>query len=178
MTALRRCFESLTALRKDRLYALSYVEAKPEWKDEFFDLAHDTSADRSAIYAAWVWEFYCLKNLSNYKELLNVSLERLVPLQHSGMRRVHSKILWSFIKEKPNYDALTNSQKEKIITLALDWLMTKIKTAPLSFCIRILGCLQNEFPYVRKHLEDLILNSQRTFPTGVFPSIRKVMRQQ
>ena len=124
MTALRRCFESLTALRKDRLYALSCVEAKPEWKDEFFDLAHDASADRSAIYAAWVWEFYCLKNLSNYKEQLNISLERLVPLQHSGMRLVHSKILWSFIKEKTNYDALNNSQKEKIITLALDWLMT------------------------------------------------------
>jgi hypothetical protein len=112
MTALRRCFESLTALRKDRLYALSCVEAKPEWKDEFFDLAHDASADRSAIYAAWVWEFYCLKNLSNYKEQLNISLERLVPLQHSGMRRVHSKILWSFIKEKTNYDALNNSQKK------------------------------------------------------------------
>ena len=176
MSTLVSLFKSLTAARENRLNCLHFIESHPELKNEFFELAHDSKANRENIYAAWVWEFYILKDVTRYIHFLDASLRRLIKIENSSMRRPHSKTLWHVLKNKTYFDALSNNQKECVIAMCLDWIITEDKTAPLNFCIRILILFRKEFPETQTHLEDLILHSNRTFPKGIYTLIRSVFK--
>ena len=55
-------------------------------------------------------------------------------------------------------------------------IITETKTAPLSFSIKILGLFFQDFPKLKTDLKGLLLDSKRTFPKGVYPTIRTVFK--
>ncbi len=166
----------LSASRENRLKGLRLVEEHPEYVNELFELAHNSEAKREHIYASWIWEFYILNDFSRYPPFFDSSLHCLMKIENSSMRRSHSKILWHFLNNKTSSSTLTKAQKEWIISICLCWIITETKTAPLSFCIRVLLFFRSEFPEIHSHLEDLLLHSRRTFPKGVYPIIRSVFK--
>ena len=176
MSSLTHFIKPLTASRENRIKGLRFVEEHPEYLNELFELAHNSEAKREHIYAAWIWEFYILSDFSRYVPFFDSLLHYLLMIDHSSMIRSHSKILWHFLKNKTSRNTLTKAQKERVISIGLSWIMSETKTAPLSFCIRILLLFRSEYPEVQSHLEDLLLHSKRTFPKGVYPVIRSVFK--
>ncbi|MEK9614326.1 MAG: hypothetical protein VW080_10445 [Flavobacteriaceae bacterium] len=171
-SSLAPYFKTLTATKQNRLNALDKVLSHPETIPDLMQLAFDSKADRENIYAAWVWELYILDDLNRLTPHIVQLLESLGKITHSSMRRSHSKILWYYSKNKFFRKTLSKSQKQKMIQLLLDWIITENKTAPLSFSIKTLDVFQSEFPIIRSHLEDILIHSKRTFPKGVHSSIR------
>lgn len=176
MPSLSTLFKPLTAARENRLYCARYVENHPESINELFELAHNTRYTREHIYAAWVWELYILKDLSRYWSFFDLSIQSLMKIENSSMRRAHSKTLWHFLKNKTNQNSLTKTQKEGVISICLDWIISEDKAAPLNFCIRTLLLFKKEFPEIQTHLSDLLLHSNRKFPVGIYPVIRSVFK--
>ena len=92
------------------------------------------------------------------------------------MRRVHSKIIWLYLKDKSRYQHLPMQEIKQLTSLFLDWVITEHKTAPLSFSIRVLALYPEAIPGLKTELKELLLHSRRTFPKGVFPVIRTVFK--
>ncbi|MDA9768769.1 hypothetical protein PQZ08_02680 [Flavobacteriaceae bacterium] len=176
MSLLISFIKPLSACRENRLKGLKFIEENPEFTGELFELAHNEEAKREHIYAAWIWEFYILTKLDRYLVFFETSLFMLKKINHSSMRRSHSKTLWYFLKNKNTSDTLSKAQKERVISICLDWIITETKAAPINFCIKILQLLKTEFPEIQEYLEDLLLHSKREFSKGVFPVIRSVFK--
>ena len=63
-----------------------------------------------------------------------------------------------------------------IISIFLDWIITENKTAPLSFSIKIIALFKVDFPEVQNQLKDILLNANRIFPKGLYPTFRTVFK--
>lgn len=171
-SSLANYFKVLTASKQNRIDALDWVLSHPELIPELIHLAHDSKAERKNIYATWVWELYILDELDRLTPHIPSILDPLSKLTYSSMRRSHSKILWYYTKNERFRNTLSKSQKQKMVQLLMDWIITENKTAPLSFSIKTLRLFQNEFPMIRSYMRDALIHSKRTFPKGVHSSIR------
>jgi hypothetical protein len=92
------------------------------------------------------------------------------------MRRSLSKSFWHFLRVKKNYNILDEKQKHIIVNTFLDWIITEKKTAPLNFSIRILLLFKKDLKEVNKHLNDVLSNPKKTFPRGLYPTLRLVFK--
>ena len=90
------------------------------------------------------------------------------------MRRAHSKVIWHYLKEKNRSKNLCRDDKKNLVSSVLDWIITE--TAPLSFSIKTLGLFFQDLPKLKTDLKGLLLDSKRTFPNGVYPTIRTVFK--
>jgi hypothetical protein len=176
MRTLQAYFEPLKASKAERLKALAFVHKHPNLHEEFFELAVHKEDKRPHIYASWVWELFIQEDI----ERLTFYWPRLLPkvkaLTNPSMRRVHSKIIWLYLKDKNRYQHLPKQEIKQLTSLFLDWVITEHKTAPLSFSIRVLALFTEAIPGLKTELEELLLHSRRTFPKGVFPVIRTVFK--
>ncbi|MDA9015584.1 hypothetical protein N9H69_02750 [Flavobacteriaceae bacterium] len=141
-----------------------------------FDLAVSPEGKRPHIYAAWVWELLIIKDINKLEFHWQILLIRLKSITNPSMRRVHSKLIWLYLKENKRHENLSKKDKKDIIFILLDWVMTETKTAPLSFSIKILGLFTPENPKLKTDLKGLLIDSKRIFPKGVYPSIRMVFK--
>lgn len=169
-------FNSLTASRKNRDEMLNYVLNNPKEIETLFKLAFDSKSNRENIYAAWVWELYILNNLENFSQYFFRSLSLISLIKNSSMRRSLSKCFWYFLRVKKNYNMLDEKQKHLIVNTFLDWIITEKKTAPLNFSIRILLLFKKDLKEVNEYLNDVLNNPKKTFPKGLYPTLRLVFK--
>ena len=174
MVTLEDYFKPLKASKKERFEALSFILENGSMPQQLFDLAINSSAKRSHIYAAWVWELYILEDLTRLDSNWSKLIDEISKIQHPSMRRVHSKIIWLYLKDKHRYKTLPKKKIERLINTLLEWILTEKKAAPLNFSIRILGFFSKDAPKLRNDLEEILLHSKRTFPKGIYPVIRTV----
>jgi hypothetical protein len=176
MSSLELYFEPLLASKAERLKALKFVHSNPKNYRKLFALSIADEAKRTHVYAAWVWELYLLEDLQRLTPYWPKLLQHLDGIKNSSMRRVHSKMVWLYLKEQNRYQSLSSQEKKKLSTSLLDWIIHEKQTAPLSFSIRVLGLLGKESPKLKSTLEELLIQSKRTFPKGVYPAIRTVFK--
>ena len=176
MSKLLIKFNSLTASRKNRDEMLNYVLNNPKEIETLFRLAFDYKSNRENIYAAWVWELFILNNLENFSQYFFRSLSLIHLIKNSSMRRSLSKSFWHFLRVKKNYNILDEKQKHIIVNTFLDWIITEKKTAPLNFSIRILLLFKKDLKEVNKLLNDVLSNPKKTFPRGLYPTLRLVFK--
>jgi len=169
-------FNSLTASRKNRDEMLNYVLNNPKEIETLFRLAFDYKSNRENIYATWVWELFTLNNLENFSQYFFRSLSLIPLIKNSSMRRSLSKCFWHFLKVKKNYNILDEKQKHVIVNTFLEWIITEKKTAPLNFSIRILLLFKKDLKEVNKYLNDVLNNPKKTFPRGLYPTLRLVFK--
>ncbi|OUU21501.1 MAG: hypothetical protein CBC08_03135 [Flavobacteriaceae bacterium TMED48] len=174
MVTLENYLKPLKATKKERFEALSFIRGNSSTSQQLFDLAINSSAKRSHIYAAWVWELYVMEDLTRLDGNWTKLIDEISKIQHPSMRRVHSKIIWLYLKDKNRYKTLPKKEKERLINTLLEWILTENKAAPLNFSIRILGLFSKDAPRLRNDLEEILLHSKRTFPKGIYPAIRTV----
>lgn len=176
MSILVSYLTSLSASKEERIRALCFIKSHTEYLNELFELTASPKAKRPNVYAAWVWELYILEDLSRLEAYWNTLLLKMNLIRNPSMRRAHSKVIWHFLKEKNRSKNLCRDDKKNLISSVLDWIITKTKTAPLSFSIKILGLFFQDFPKLKTDLKGLLLDSKRTFPKGVYPTIRTVFK--
>jgi len=176
MSVLASYFKTLTAAKKDRNAALRFILAQPNTINLLFQLAFDPAAKRENIYAAWVWELFILDDVNRFSSFINECLPNLPKIENSSMRRSLSKSFWYYLKVKEHFDSLGSNQKKMIISIFLDWIITENKTAPLSFSIKIIALFKVDFPEVQNQLKDILLNANRIFPKGLYPTFRTVFK--
>ena len=115
MRTLQAYFEPLKASKAERLKALAFVHKHPNLHEEFFELAVHKEDKRPHIYASWVWELFIQEDI----ERLTFYCPRLLPkvkaLTNRSMRRVHSKIIWLYLKDKTD----TNTYQSKKLNNSL-----------------------------------------------------------
>jgi hypothetical protein len=176
MDTLQKYFEPLKASKAERLKALKFVHKNPTSYHELFELAVSKKAKRVHIYASWVWELFILEDITKLDRYWSKLVQKIDGLNHPSMRRVHSKIIWLYLKDKNRYKALSRIETKRLISIFLDWVITENKTAPLSFSIRILALFTDQFPKLKTDLEGILLHSKRTLPKGTYPVIRTVFK--
>lgn len=176
MSILMAYLNTLKASKAERIQALNYLQSHPEYHGEFFDLAVSPKAKRSQVYAAWVWELFMMEDLKRLEVYWNALLLKIRALTNPSMRRVHAKVIWYYLKDNNRFEKLKKHDKKSLISSMLEWVMTENKTAPLSFSIKILALFFQEFPKLKSDLKGLLIDSKRTFPKGVYPTIRMVFK--
>ena len=176
MTPLTDYFKSLTASKKDRIKALDFVKKQPELLPDLFHLTFSSNVLRENRYAAWTVELFVLEDLNRFTPYLDLCIDKMVSISDSSVRRSISKCLWYYLKEKDRKNGLNINQKKKLVNSALDWVITEQKTAPLSFTIKTLVLFQEDFPELKNQLKDLLLESKRVFPKGLYPTFKIVFK--
>ena len=174
MVTLEDYLKPLKATKKEGFEALSFIRGNSSTSQQLFDIAINSSAKRSHIYAAWVWELYVMEDLTRLDGNWTKLIDEISKIQHPSMCRVHSKIIWLYLKDKNRYKTQPKKEKERLINTLLEWILTENKAAPLNFSIRILGLFSKDAPRLRNDLEEILLHSKRTFPKGIYPAIRTV----
>jgi len=124
-------------------------------------------------YAAWVVELLVLEDLNRLTPFLDLCVGAMPSISNSSMRRAISKCLWHYFKEN-NSRNLTLNQKEQLVNASLDWVLTEQKTAPLSFTIKLLALFFDDIAGLRNQLKGLLIDSNRVFPKGLYPTFRIV----
>lgn len=176
MNPLEYVLKPLKASKAERAKALQFIHQNPNYTPTLFELATNPNATRIRIYAAWVWELYILEEPQRLEPYWSMLIERISKINHSSMRRVHSKIIWWHLKYYSSHKALTKREKKMLVTTLLDWILTENKAAPLNFSIRTLGLFSRDSPKLKRDLKDILIESKRVFPKGVYPAIRMVFQ--
>jgi len=173
MLTLSDFLKPLTAAKKDRLNAVCFVKKHPELLPDLFQMAFSSKAMKKNRYAAWVVELLVLEDLNRLTPFLDLCVGAMPSISNSSMRRAISKCLWHYFKENNSRNLILN-QKEQLVNASLDWVLTEQKTAPLSFTIKLLALFFDDIAGLRNQLKGLLIDSNRVFPKGLYPTFRIV----
>ena len=112
MNPLEYVLKPLKASKAERAKALQFIHQNPNYTPTLFELATNPNATRIRIYAAWVWELYILEEPQRLEPYWSMLIERISKINHSSMRRVHSKIIWLYLKIKTDTKPYQRKKKK------------------------------------------------------------------
>ena len=167
-------FNSLSARKKDRLAGKHYLEKHPELLPTLLFYSIETKQARIQVVISWCIELYLIEHLDELTAYFNRYLEALPNIRNESMRRSLSKILYYYVKKE--HHRLSKHQKQRIITLAFDWLIEPAQVATLNFALRIVKIFEDYAPWVRKELHAIIKKQLPDASPGYSAAAREILK--
>lgn len=120
-------------------------------------------------------EFTSRKNLSILFPFLDVLIDIAKDYSGQAGRRALSKIISIFIKDTDLQ--LNFQQKEKIIPICFDWLLSQEKVAVKVFSMEALYLLSTEYHWVKDDLKAILIKDYNSHSAGYKARARKILKK-
>ena len=140
---LKMKLTKLTAHRKSRLNMADEILENPALFDALVEYVFEEER-KIAVKAAWVFEFVCLQNIGLLNPRLDYFTKNLPCLKEDGGIRPVSKVCEHIAKTSTSASdsklkkELTDTQIERIVETAFDWLLGPYKVAVKVFAMSTL----------------------------------------
>ncbi|RZS93506.1 adenylosuccinate lyase [Aquimarina brevivitae] len=172
--------ETLNHSRAKRNEVAEYLLRHPESIPDVIDICGKIDEDISCK-AAWVLEFVCGKDLSVLLPHINafLSCAKLVYQDPAvrPMAKICEYLTYAYYKQKTTTLNLTLAQKEKMVALCFDWLITSQKVAAKAYAMTSLYLLGNDVEWVHPELKLLLLQNYDKGSAAYKARARKVLKE-
>lgn len=158
--------------REKRLFYANLVIDQPELIPQLLNILFMVN-DKISPRAAWVLEFFCNDYLDDFFPYLDRLLEKVHLVKLDSALRPCAKIFEyiakaSYSKESNTIKTnLTTKQKEQIIEVCFDWMITEQKVAVKAYSMHTLFLFGKEFDWVYPELR-LILERDFSIQSAAF----------
>ena len=156
MESLETLLMKFYASVADREKGAEYIRQNPAQYTQLFNLACSPKHERVHIVAAWVLEKYLLPQL----DLLTVDIIRFIEAvaaqKHESKRRPMMKLLFHYCKQKKRRIELTEKNKDAIVELCFDYMLTAKKVAAIAFAMKTLHFFRGQAPWINEEIQGYI----------------------
>lgn len=156
MESLEVILKQFYASVADRERGAEYIRQNPTQYPHLFGLACSPKQDREHIVAAWVLEKYLLPQLDLLTNDLTPFIKGVAAQEHESKRRPMMKLLFHYCKQKKRRTELSEKQKEAIVELCFDYMLTAQKVAAIAFALKTLHLFRDHAPWINDEIQGYI----------------------
>lgn len=156
MDSLESMLKQFYASVADREKGAAYIRQFPEQYDHLFKLACSPEQDRVHIVAAWILEKYLLPQLDLLTDTITPFIKGVAVQEHESKRRPMVKLLFHYCRQKQRRELLTKKQKDLIVTLCFDYMISAKKVAAIAFAMKTLHFFRNHAPWINEEIKAYI----------------------
>lgn len=175
MTELTTIITQTTGYKKSRQAAADFIMARPELMDDFMKISFEIQ-NPDHYKACWAMELIALKKLTVFKEYLTLICSKSKMFTNESAIRPLSKIIFLLIeahyKTSKNKIHFTEEQRQELIEINFDWLITDTKVASKVYAMRSLQLLGKEYDWIHPELET-ILTKDFSNHTAAYKAVSK-----
>lgn len=158
MTEFELIIGQTTGYKNSRLKTATFVMAKPELLDSFFDICFDIN-NPDHYKACWAMELIAYEKLDWFKSYLPLICEKSKLLTHESAIRPLAKVVFMLIEadNKNQTIQLTNEQRQELIETNFDWLINDSKVAAKIYAMRSLFILGKQYNWIHDELKTILV---------------------
>lgn len=175
MTELATIITQTTGYKNSRQAAANYVMKHTELMDDFMQICFEnTNPDH--YKACWVMELIALEKLDSFQNYLPLICSKSKTLSNESAIRPLSKVIFLLIeahyKTSKNEIHFTETQRQELIEINFDWLITDTKVASKAYAMRSLLLLGKEYHWIHPELQTILAKDFSTH-TAAYKSVSK-----
>ena len=150
--------EKVSALRKNRMRVAKLVLEDPTNLKALINIVFDVD-NQVSLKAAWVLEFVVKENVDFITPFLDVFVSNMKRVHFGGAVRSTAKITQLITEQNNKKQFITSKQKEILIEVAFDWIISNHKVAIKAYSMRILFLLGKTENWVHDELKMIIVKN-------------------
>lgn len=132
-------------------------------------------ADKNHYKAVWIFEVLAEENPELLLPYLETICETCPKYKHESAIRGMSRVV-NFLSTTVTI-SLTQHQKEKLIEINLDWLISDIKVAPKVYAMYTLSHFMKEFDWLKEELQNIIEKDFYIQSAGYKAAAKEVLKK-
>ncbi|GEC72407.1 hypothetical protein SAMN05443543_10855 [Flavobacterium flevense] len=159
MSELTAIIAQTTGYKNSRQASADYVIARAELMDDFMRICFENK-NPDHYKACWVMELIAYEKLNWLQKYLNLICSKSKILTNESAIRPLSKVIFLLIeahyKTSKNEIHFTENQRQELIELNFDWLITDTKVASKVYAMRSLQLLGKEYDWIHPELQTIL----------------------
>ena len=159
MSELATIIAQTTGYKSSRQATANYVMANVELMNDFMQICFEnTNPDH--YKGCWVMELIAYEKLNWFQKYLDLICSNSKTLTNESAIRPLSKVIFLLLeahyKTLKNEIHFTEEQRQELIELNFDWLITDTKVASKVYAMRSLLLLGKEYDWIHPELETIL----------------------
>jgi len=175
MNELATIITHTTGYKISRQNAADYVLANPEVLDDFMTICFEYE-NPDHYKACWAMELIAYQKLEWFREYLPLICSKSKLLTNESAIRPIAKVIFllleSHYKETENKIIFNELQRQDMIELNFDWLITNCKVAAKVYAMRCLYLLGKEYDWIHTELQTILFKDFSTH-TAAYKAVSK-----
>lgn len=175
MSELTKIIAQTTGYKNSRQNAANFILANVELMDDFMQICFE-SQNSDHYKGCWVMELIAYEKLNWFQDYLVLICFKSKFLTNESAIRPLSKVVFLLIeahyKTSKNEIHFTEKQRQELIELNFDWLITDTKVASKVYAMRSLQLLGKEYNWIHPELET-ILSKDFSNHTAAYKAVSK-----
>ncbi|GEL11915.1 hypothetical protein SAMN05192550_2360 [Flavobacterium glycines] len=175
MSELNTIISQTTGYKKSRQATADYLLIHPELLDDFMKICFENQ-NPDHYKACWAMELIALKKLDYLQGQLSLICSKSKTLTNESAIRPLSKVIFLLIeahyKTSKKEIHFSEEQRQELIEINFDWLITDTKVASKVYAMRSLQLLGKEYDWIHPELETILVKDFSTH-TAAYKSVSK-----
>ncbi|MBA0885302.1 hypothetical protein [Flavobacterium undicola] len=175
MSELAAIIAQTTGYKNSRQATANYMMAHTELMDDFMQICFENK-NPDHYKACWALELIAYEKLNCFQEYLNLICSKSKTLTFESAIRPLSKVIFLLLethyKTSKNEIHFTETQRQELIEINFDWLITDTKVASKVYAMRSLQLLGKEYHWIHPELQT-ILTKDFSNHTAAYKAVSK-----
>ena len=160
MSELTKIIAQTTGYKISRQATADFIIVHHELMNDFMQICFEIQ-NPDHYKACWAMELIAYKKLNYFQEYLDLICSKSKILTNESAIRPLSKIIFLLIeahyKTSENEIHFTEAQRQELIEINFDWLITDTKVASKVYAMRSLQLLGKEYHWIHPELETILV---------------------
>lgn len=165
MSELNTIISLTTGYKKSRQATADFIMTRPEQMDDFMKICFENQ-NPDHYKGCWAMELIAYEKLDWFQKYLDLICSKSKILTNESAIRPLSKIIFLLIeahyKNSKNKIHFTEEQRQDLIEINFDWLITDTKVASKVYAMRSLQLLGREYEWIHPELETILVKDFST----------------
>jgi hypothetical protein len=180
MSELAAIIAQTTGYKNSRQATANYVMANVELMDDFMQICFENK-NPDHYKACWAMELIALKKLTIFQEYLILICSKSQMISNESAIRPLSKVIFLLIeahyKTSKNEIQFTEKQRQELIEINFDWLITDTKVASKVYAMRSLQLLGKEYNWIHPELQTILAKDFSTHTAAYKAVCKQVLKK-
>lgn len=159
MNELAAIIAQTTGYKKSRQATADFIMVRAELMDDFMRICFENK-NQDHYKACWAMELMAYEKLNWFQEYLDLFCSKSKILTNESAIRPLSKVIFLLIeahyKNSKNEIHFTEAQRQELIEINFDWLITDTKVASKVYAMRSLQLLGKEYHWIHPELQTIL----------------------
>lgn len=175
MSELAAIIAQTTGYKNSRQATANFIMARAELMDDFMQICFEHQKP-DHYKACWAMELIAYEKLNWLQKYLDLICSKSKMLTNESAIRPLSKIIFLLIeahyKKTKNEIHFTEVQRQELIEINFDWLITDTKVAAKVYAMRSLQLLRKEYDWIHPELQ-IILEKDYNSHSAAYKAVAK-----
>ena len=180
MSELAAIIAQTTGYKNSRQATANYVMANMELMDDFMQICFGNK-NPDHYKACWAMELIALKKLTIFQEYIALICSKSQMISNESAIRPLSKVIFLLIeahyKTSKNGIQFTEKQRQELIEINFDWLITDTKVASKVYAMRSLQLLGKEYNWIHPELQTILAKDFSTHTAAYKAVCKQVLKK-